>query len=92
MSAWCPKTSKLGGIPNIPYKLRKPATLGTMFNNGVECISGVLTFQYIVQGLEKQQQKNYFGEQSFLSGDNTIRSCISEVLCQVEGSDIPEGV
>ena len=30
MSAWCPKTSKLGGIPNISYEPRKPIQLGTI--------------------------------------------------------------
>lgn len=28
MSAWCPKTSKTGGLPNITYEPRKPAPLG----------------------------------------------------------------
>ena len=57
ISEWCPKTSKLGGIPNLSYEPHKPAPLGTMFENGVGCISGVLAFQDIVQGPEKQQQK-----------------------------------
>ena len=61
ISAWCPKTSKLGCIPNISYKPRKPIPLGNMFNNGVEYISGVLTFQDKFQGPEKKQQKTYFG-------------------------------
>ena len=51
----------------------------------------MLTFQDIVQVHDKQQQTNYFGEQSFLSGDNTIQLHTSEVLRQVEVSDIPEG-
>ena len=74
MSAWCTKTSKLGIIPNISYEPRKPITLGTMFKNGIEFISGMFTFQDIFQGSEKQQQKHYFGEQSFISDDkhNTI--------------------
>ena len=58
MSAWCPKSSKLVGIPNISYEPRKPIPLGNMFKNGGVCISGVFTFQYIVQGPEKQQQNN----------------------------------
>ena len=36
-----------------------------MFKNGVECISGVLDFQDIDQGPEKQQERDYFGEHSF---------------------------
>ena len=49
MLAWCTKTSKLGGIPNISYGPRKLVQLGNIFNNGVECISGT------IQGPEKQQ-------------------------------------
>ena len=81
MSAWCPKTSKIGSIPNISYEPRKPIPLVTMLNNGVEFISGVLTFKYIVQEPKKQQQKTYFGEKSFLSGDKKyhhtyLRYCV----------------
>lgn len=49
MSGWRPKTTQLGGIPNITYEPRKPKPLGTMFRNGVECISGVLVAQDVVQ-------------------------------------------
>ena len=70
--SWCPKTSKLGVIPNISYEPFKPVPLGTMFKNGVVCISGVLEFQYVVQDPEKQQDKYYFGENVFLISDNTI--------------------
>ena len=31
--------------------------LGTMFKNGAECIIGMLVFQDIAQGHEKQQEK-----------------------------------
>ena len=34
-----------------------------MFKKGVECISGVLEFQDIVQYPEKKQEKYYFDEQ-----------------------------
>ena len=60
--SWCPKTSKLGVIPNISYEPRKPVPLGTMFKNGVGCVSAVLAFQDIFQGAGKQQEKYYFGE------------------------------
>jgi hypothetical protein len=29
MSAWCPRKSKTGGLPNISYIVRKPEPLGT---------------------------------------------------------------
>jgi Transposase IS4 len=31
MSAWCPRKSKTGGLPNISYIIRKPEPLGTPF-------------------------------------------------------------
>jgi hypothetical protein len=57
MSGWRPKTSKLGGLPNYTYELRKPVLLGTMFRNGAECMSGILVFQDVVQLLEVQSCK-----------------------------------
>jgi hypothetical protein len=44
MSGWSPKTSKLGGLQNYTYEPRKPVLLGSMFRNGVECMSGILVF------------------------------------------------
>ena len=35
MSAWRPKTTKTGGLPNITFEPRKPKPLGTMLKNGV---------------------------------------------------------
>ena len=52
ISAWRPKTSKLGGLPNTSFEPRKPVPLGTMFKNGVECISGIFAFQDVVMGAE----------------------------------------
>lgn len=31
MSAWCPQTTKTGGLPNISFIIRKPEPLGTEF-------------------------------------------------------------
>ena len=39
-SAWRPKMTKTGGLPNITYEPRKPKSLGTMFKNGVEAVTG----------------------------------------------------
>jgi hypothetical protein len=41
---WQPKTTKLKGLPNYTFEPRKPVPLGTMFCNGVECVSGILVF------------------------------------------------
>jgi hypothetical protein len=56
MSGWRPKTSKLGGLPNITYEPRKPVPLGTQFKNGVECFTGVLAYQDPVVAPEKQKE------------------------------------
>eukprot|EP00957_Ditylum_brightwellii_P078816 5993654-Ditylum_brightwellii.AAC.1 len=91
MSGWRPKTSKLGGLPNISLEPCKPVPLGTMFKNGVECISSILFFQDIVQGPEKQQKKKNFGVPSILGSDITIPFHTSEVLRHVEVSNILAG-
>jgi len=44
MSAWRPKTSKYGGLPNYTFEPRKPVPLGTMFKNAVECITGIFMY------------------------------------------------
>jgi hypothetical protein len=54
MSGWQPQTTKFGGLPNYTYEPQKPVHLGTMFCNGVECISGVLVVQDVVQNPEMQ--------------------------------------
>ena len=91
MSGWRPKTSKLGGLPNYTYEARKPVPLGTMFRNAVECVSGCLVFQDVVQLPEVQSRKKYFGEMSHLPGAYEIKATTAEVLRQVEGSGIKEG-
>ena len=49
-----------------------------MFKKGVVCISGVLALQHIVQGPEKQQEKDYF-QQLLHKSDSTLLSRPSEV-------------
>ena len=53
VAGWRPKTSKLGGLPNVPFEPHKTASLEMMFKNGIECISCILSFQDIVQGSER---------------------------------------
>ncbi len=91
MSGWRPKTSKFGGLPNYTYEPRKPVPLGTMFRNGVECMSGVLVHQDVVQLSEVQSRKDFFNELSHLPGEVYINVHASEVLRQVSGAGIPEG-
>ena len=66
MSGWRPKTKKLGGLPNYIFKPRKHVPLGTMFRNGVECITGASVVQDVVQNPEQQSRKVYHGDISAL--------------------------
>jgi hypothetical protein len=36
MSAWCPRKTKTGGLPNISFIMRKPEPLGTV--SPVNCV------------------------------------------------------
>lgn len=98
MSGWRPKTSKLGGLPNMTYEPRKPVPLGTQLKNGVECLSGVLAFQDIVMAPEIQRQKGYLveddqvtPEKSHLPTEDDIQAHVAEVLRQVEGAGLKRG-
>jgi hypothetical protein len=91
MSGWRPKTSKLGGLPNYTYEPRKPVPLGTMFRNSVECISGCLIYQDVVQLPEVQHRKDFYELPSSLPGNQEIKSHTAEVLRQVEGSGLKQG-
>ena len=91
MSGWRPKTSKLGGLPNITFEPRKPTPLGTMFRNGAECFSGILVFQDAVQAPEVQSRKEFYNEPSHLPGNPPITAHAAEVLRQVKGARIPKG-
>jgi hypothetical protein len=90
MSRWHPKTTKLGGLPNYTYEPRKPVPLGTMFWNGVECISGILVVQDVVQNPEMQALKDYFGDTSTLPDNSEITAHTAEVLRLVDGAKIPK--
>jgi hypothetical protein len=99
MSGWRPKTSKLGGLPNMSYEPRKPVPLGTMFRNGVECYTGCLVFQDVAQNTEEQNRKEYF----YADPDNQVPRLsslptrgetqvhVAEVMRQVKGANVVRG-
>lgn len=91
MSAWRPKTSKTGGLPNITFEPRKPVDLGTMIRNGVECVTGIFVHHDIVQGAAQQSNKKYLGEPSHLPKGEKINTHIAEVLRQAEGAGVIDG-
>jgi Transposase IS4 len=99
MSAWRPKTSKRGGLPNITYEPRKPVPLGTQFRNGVECYSGCLVFQDVAQNAEEQHRKEFFYADvdnrvprlSHLPLRNPMQQHTAEVMRQVKGANLVRG-
>jgi hypothetical protein len=99
MSGWRPKTSKLGGLPNISFEPRKPVPLGTMFRNGVECYTGCLVYQDVSQNVEEQNRKDFFYAdvdnqvplQSNLPLRNEMQAHVAEVMRQVRGAKLVRG-
>jgi Transposase IS4 len=99
MSGWRPKTSKLGGLPNISYEPRKPVPLGTMLRNAAECVTGCLVYQDISQNPEKQQFKEFMYENVALEiregtsvpGMLEMPVHTAEVLRQCKGAGLEEG-
>jgi hypothetical protein len=91
MSGWRPKTSKLGGLPNITWEPRKPISLGTMFKNGAECKTGIILFQDVVAAPDCQMRKKFYDEDSSLPGTPPVPQHTAEVLRQVEGAKVIEG-
>jgi hypothetical protein len=102
MSGWRPKTSKLGGLPNITFEPRKPVPLGTQFKNGIECLAGTMAFQDIVQAPEIQKRKEFYSvldadevtniiQTTSLPGNPPIQAHTAEVLRQVSGAGVMPG-
>jgi hypothetical protein len=102
MSGWRPKTSKLGGLPNITFEPRKPVPLGTQFKNGIECLAGTMAYQDIVQAPELQKRKEFYSvldadevtnvvQPTSLPGNPPIQAHTAEVLRQVKGAGVLPG-
>jgi hypothetical protein len=68
----------------LSWEQRKPVPLGTIFRNGVECMSGILPFQDIVQYAEVVKQNEYFGEKSSMPNGMEIPAHTAEVLRQIK--------
>jgi hypothetical protein len=84
MSGWRPKSTKTGGLPKLSWEPQKPVPLGTMFRNGVECMSGILVFQDVVQDAEVMKQNEYFGEKSSMPNGMEIPAHAAEVLRKIK--------
>ena len=75
MSAWCPQTTKTGGLPNISFVERKPEPLGTEFKNVCCGITGIML------GLEIQRGK--YNEVPLTHSDLNATNAVSLRLAQL---------
>jgi hypothetical protein len=62
-----------------------------MFHNGVECISGHLVVQDVVQNPEQQSLKAYYATKSSLPDGSEVAAHTAEVLRLVDNAKIPKG-
>jgi hypothetical protein len=57
MSAYQPRVTKCGGLPNISFIKRKPKPLGTEFKTLVDAVTRVMTCTEIQEGKQRMQEK-----------------------------------
>ena len=88
MSGWRPKTMATGGLPNITFEPGKPVNLGTMINNGCECISGIMVYHNVVAGAVQQGKKKYCDMTLHLPCGELMQKHVAEVLGQAEGAHV----
>ena len=84
MSAFIPRTTKTGSLPNISYVKRKPEHLGTEVKNIVDGISGNMIWIEIQEGKERMKIKEF---QEF--GSTT--ACTLRGIKDVRSFDFPPG-
>ena len=77
MSAFRPRTSKTGGLPNISYILRKPEPLGTEFKSCVCPITKVMVH------LEIQRGKNGMADQLYNKKLGATTGCTVRIAQRV---------
>jgi hypothetical protein len=90
MSAWRPKTSAMGGLPNVTYEPKKPKPLRTTFKNGVKGTMVILVTQDVVEGSASQREKKYEGEELSLPMREPIMAHVAETLRQCESGNVVE--
>jgi len=89
--AWCPKTTKLGGLPNYSYEPRKPKGLGTMLKDIAEAVIGVLLYTDPSMAPSVQDKKKFSNRlsQSPDAVSNAVHAPhVAEVLRQVYYTDL----
>ena len=76
MSAWKPRTSKAGGLPNITYIVRKPKPFGTEFKTAIDPCSGVMLCLEVQQGAAEMKKVRH----EILQKDVNPTTACTEVL------------
>jgi hypothetical protein len=79
MSSYRPRVTKLGGLPNISYILRKPEPLGTEFKTAVCPTLQVMTHMEICEGKEAMKSKPF---QKDLGGTAACVVRMAQGTCQ----------
>jgi len=74
--AWCPKTTKLGGLPNYSYELRKPRGLGTMLKDIAEAVIGLLINTDPVMSPSVQDKKKF--SQRLLQSPDAVANAVHQ--------------
>ena len=82
----CPKTSKVGGLPNCKHEPRKLVLLVTMLKNAVECNAGMTVYIEVVHNIEQQSRKKHSKEKTHFPDGSNILVHVVEALRQFEGS------
>ena len=62
MTAWKPRTSKTGGLPNISYIMRKPEPLGIEWKVTCCTVTGIILKLEIMRGKEGMKNSKYQSE------------------------------
>ena len=80
MSAFQPRSSKLGGLPHLSFVQRKPRPLGTEFKCVADGLSGVMLWLEIQEG-KKAMEKN-----ALVKSHGANAACALRIALSVSGS------
>jgi hypothetical protein len=81
MSAFRPRTTRLGGLPNISYILWKPKPLGTEFKTSVCPKLNVMTYMELCEGKDGMKSRPFHTK---LGGTTACAVRMSQGTCQTD--------
>jgi hypothetical protein len=81
MSAFRPRTTRLGGLPNISYILWKPEPLGTKFKTSVCPKLNVMTYMELCEGKDNMKSRLFHTK---LGGTTACAVHMSQGTCQTD--------